>query len=286
MARHARFSELSPEVGELDVDAVREAVADDPDTVLPLLALMSRATDPELRRKVQSLVPRLVIDRARAGPHGKIGSGRLRPVPADRGGDLDLDSSMESVAAAYAAGRSPRLDELVASAWQRPGTALCLLIDRSGSMEGAQLATAAMAAAACALRSNQSGGELSIVAFDRRAEVIVPLTAPTGVDKAVEQVLGLRGHGMTSIDAALRCAREQLAGARAKRRITVLLSDCRVTDDVDPVPSARALDELLVIAPAADADAARGLAAESGARVAELDRLVDLPRILDDLLAP
>ncbi|WP_340538526.1 vWA domain-containing protein [Nocardioides sp. GXZ039] len=277
---------MSPEVGQLDLDAVQEAVAEDPDAVLPLLALMSTATDPELRRKVQAVVPRLVIDRARSGPHGRIGSGKLRTVSADRGGDLELDASLDAVAGAYAEGRSPALDELSATTWQRPATALCLLIDRSGSMDGPRLATAAMAAAACALRAVESGGELAVVAFDRRAEVVVPLAAPRGVHRVVERVLGLRGHGMTSLDAALRAARDQLAGARARRRITILLSDCRVTDDVDPVPVARGLDELLIIAPASDDEEAVTFARQAGARVVSLERLAQLPELLDRLLAP
>jgi Mg-chelatase subunit ChlD len=264
---------------------VEAAVADDPDDVLPLLALMSRATDPALRAKVQALVPRLVVERARSGPSGRIGSGRLRPSRADRGGDLDLDASLEAVAGAHAEGRPPSLDELGSVVWQRPSTALCLLVDRSGSMDGQRLATAAMAAAACALRVAESVGEMALVAFDRRAEVVVGLATPTEPWRTVERVLGLHGHGMTSLDAALRAALEQLSAARARRRITVLLSDCRVTDDVDPLGAARALDELLVIAPASDDDEARRFAGEAGARMESLAVLADLPVVLDRLLA-
>lgn len=266
------------------MEAVEAAVAEDPDGVLPLLALMSRATDPVLRAKVQALVPRLVVERARSGPSGRIGAGRLRPTRADRGGDLDLDASLEAVAVARAEGRPAALDELTSLVWQRPSTAVCLLVDRSGSMDGERLATAGMAAAACALRVAESGGELSVIAFDRRAEVVVGLASPAEPRRTVERVLGLRGHGMTSLDAALRAAREQLAPARARRRITVLLSDCRVTDDVDPTAAARALDELLVIAPASDDDEARGFARRAGARVESLAALADLPVVLDRLL--
>lgn len=245
---------------------------------------MSGATDPALRAQVQALVPRLVLERARLGPSGRIGAGRLRPQRADRGGDLDLDASLEAVAVAHAEGRPPSLEELTASAWQRPATALCLVVDRSGSMDGRRLATAAMATAACALRSAESGGELAVIAFDRRAEVVVDLAARPEPRRVVERVLGLRGHGMTSVDAALRAARAQLAGARARRRITVLLSDCRVTDDRDPVPTARALDELLVVAPGDDDEEARRFAAAAGARVGSLASLSELPAVLDRLL--
>ncbi|GAA1905693.1 hypothetical protein GCM10009737_03120 [Nocardioides lentus] len=253
---------------------------------MPLLALMSSATDESLRAQVQAVVPRLVLERARSGPTARAGSGRLRRAPADRGGDFDVDASLDALAEAAGQGRHPRLEELTATSWQRPGTALCLLLDRSGSMEGTRLAVAAMAAAACALRAGQAGGELAVVAFDRRAETVVGLGAGASPHAVVERVLGLRGHGMTSLDAALRAAATQLAGARARRRVTVLLSDCRVTDDVDPVPVARALDELLVLAPASDADEARAFARASGARLAEVLSLGDLPGALDLLLRP
>ena len=247
---------------------------------------MSTATDPALRARVQALVPRLVLERARAGTRGGGGTGRLVRGPADGGGDLDVDASLEAVAAARAEQRPVSVEELVASRWERPSTAVCLLLDRSGSMDGPRLVTAAMAAAACALRLGQGRGELAVVAFDRRAEVVVDLTTPQPPLRTVERVLGLRGHGMTSLDAAFRAAAAQLAPARARRRITLLLSDCRVTDEIDPVPAGRALDELVVVAPAADDEEARALAARLGARCASMARLDDLPLILERLLGP
>ena len=260
-------------------------MAEDAEAALTLLMLMSTATDPALRRRVQALVPRLVLDRAQNGPRGRSGSGRLRPVRADRGMDLDLDRSMDAVTSARAEQRPLGLEDLTAHRWERPSTALCLLVDRSGSMEGAHLATAAMAAAACALRAVESGGELSVVAFDRRASVIVDRRSSVAPRAAVERVLGLRGHGMTSLHRALLAAGRQLEGARSRRRTTILLSDCRVTDDLDPIPAARALDELLVIAPAGDDEEARRFAAAVGCRVATLESFTRLPLVLDRLMA-
>ena len=100
----------------------------------------------------------------------------------------------------------------------------------------------------------------------------------------MQRVLGLRGHGMTSMDAAFRAAGDQLRTARATRRITIVLSDCRATDEIDPVPAARALDELVVIAPESDDEEARRLGREAGARVAAIGSVDDLPRLLDGLL--
>ena len=65
----------------------------------------------------------------------------------------------------------------------------------------------------------------------------------------------------------------------------LLLSDCRVTDEVDAVPAARALDELVILAPAGDDDEARRLAREAGARVAAIGSVLDVPAALNRMLA-
>jgi len=101
----------------------------------------------------------------------------------------------------------------------------------------------------------------------------------------VGDVLALRGHGMTSVSSALAEAASQLAVSRAARRVTVLLSDCRSTDEVDAVPAARSLDELVILAPRDDADEARHLARESGAQVGEVTGVDVVPALLEKMLS-
>ncbi len=268
-------------MGELDLAAVQKALAEDPDDTLSLLVAMSTATDESLRALVRRLAPQLVLDRVRTGAVRRRGIGRPRSVPAHLGGELDLDASMEAVAAAYGESRHPALDELVARDWGRPELALCLVVDRSGSMSGTRLATAAVTAAACLVRAP---GDHAVVVFARRADVLAPLGSTRDPAGVIADVLSLRGHGMTSVSAALQEAHHQLERSRAARRVTVLLSDCRVTDEVDAVPSARALDELVILAPADDADEARHLARESGARVGEVTGVDAVPGLLEELL--
>ena len=76
-----------------------------------------------------------------------------------------------------------------------------------------------------------------------------------------------------------------MSGARATRRVVVLLSDCRATDDQDPIPAARAVDELIVLAPKGDGTAAAELAAAANARWATLERVDEAPALLADLLS-
>lgn len=265
----------------LDEQALEQALAADPDAALALLAEMLSATDERLRAAAATLAARLVLDRSRVGRSTRRGPGRPRLVSAASGGDLDVDASLEAITAAAAQGRPPSVDELVARDWGRPDLALCVVVDHSGSMSGSRLAAAAVTAAACAQRAP---AEHAVLAFARDVQVIRSMTSHATPTVTVERVLRLKGHGMTGLGAALRAAHEQLGRARAARRVVVLLSDCRATDEDDAVPAARAIPELVILAPQDDHDEADRLALASGARCAALAGASSAPGLLLELL--
>lgn len=243
-------------------------MADDPDAALDLLARMAQATDADLARLARRLAGRLVLDLARTGRARSRGVGKLTSIRADRAtGDLDLDASLDALVAARTEGRPPAIDELRAEHWQKPGTAVCLLVDRSGSMDGQRLASAALAAAVCAWRAP---AQFAVVAFGDRAISIKDLDQTKKAERVVAEVLALRGHGTTDVALALRAAARQLAPSTATRKLTVLLSDAEVTTGGDPVPAARGLDELVILAPADEPHHAQELAVAAGARLAEV----------------
>jgi Mg-chelatase subunit ChlD len=264
LSRQAGFDQVSPEVGVVDEDAFAELLDEDADAALSLLAAMTGATDERLRELARSLAGRVLVDVARQGVARHRGVGRLTRRPAAVApGDVDVDASLDALVDARAAGVPPRLDDLVVSGWQRPGTALCLLVDRSGSMQGDRLATAAVAAAAVAYRH---GADCSVVAFGDEAVVLCSQGEQRRDDELVGDLLRLRGHGTTDVGLALRVAREQLGRSRAGRKVAVLLSDCRVTTGGDAIPHAVGIDEVAIIAPADDRADADALAAAVGAR--------------------
>lgn len=264
LERHDSFQEISPEVGVLDEEAFDDALRDDPDEALTLLAELVGATDERLRDLARAMAGRIVVDLVRTGAPRRRGIGRLRHRPAELGGELDVERSIDAIASARARGETPALDELHAREWSRPDLAVCVLLDRSGSMEGRRLATAAVAAAAAYWRAP---ADTSVVAFDDEAVVLAAQGSMRDPEDVVTDVLRLRGHGTTDLAFALRAAATQLERSTASRRITVLLSDGRETAGGDPVAAAAALDELLILAPADDADQARALADRAGARL-------------------
>jgi Mg-chelatase subunit ChlD len=259
---------VSPQLGELDTDAFDDLLDDDPDAALDLLARMAQATDSELARLSRQLAGRLVLDLARTGKARSRGVGKLTTARADVAtGDLDIDASLDALVQARVERRPPAIDELRASHWQKPGTAVCLLVDRSGSMDGERLASAALAAAVCAWRAP---AQFSVLAFGDKVVAVKELEQTKKPERVVAEVLALRGHGTTDVALALRAAARQLAPSTATRKLTILLSDAEVTTGGDPVPAARGLDELVVLAPADEPEHARALVEACGARMAEV----------------
>ena len=280
LSRHARFAEISPEVGVLDERAMSRALAEDP-AVFELLAAMTNATDERLRAAAIRLGSSIVLERARGGRVTMRGISRLRSVRGAADGDLDIDASIEGISAARAQARPVALDDLTTLHWARAQTAFAVVVDRSGSMNGARLAAAATVAAACALRAPR---EHAVLSFAASVDLIRPLASDIAPGVVAERLLRLRAHGITRLSDALKAAGEQLAPARARRRVVILLSDCRATDDDDTLETARALPELIILAPADDHEQAAQLAGLAGARWAALADPLDAAGTLDDLL--
>src|SRR5580704_1281789 len=280
LSRHARFAEISPEVGVLDEDAMSRALADDP-AAFELLSAMTTATDESLRAAAIRLSANIVLERARAGRASMRGISRLRPVRGATDGDLDIDASIEGVSAARTEARPVTPEDLTTVQWAKAHTAFAVVVDRSGSMSGARLAAAATVAAACALRAPQ---EHVVLSFAATVEVIRPLGSDIAPAAVAERLLRLRGHGVARLADALKAAREQLAAARARRRVVIPLSDCRSTDEDDTLETACSLPELIILAPADDHEQAAQLAGLSGARWAPVAHPLDAAAALDQLL--
>jgi Mg-chelatase subunit ChlD len=280
LQRHSNFDEISPEVGELNESAIDEGMQSDPDATMALLADLTAATDPKLRELAKRLAGRLMLDVAQRTPLRRRGLGKLVTAKYRDGGDIDLDASTDAFRGTQNA-REIHSEELHVRTWEKRDTALCLLVDRSGSMGGAPLATSAVAAAAIATREPS---DYSVLAFSRDVVVAKSQDSYKPGNEVVNSVLTLRGFGTTDIAQALEAAQAQLARSRAARKIVVLLSDCRSNEPGDIDAAARNIEELVVIAPADDDAEARAFAHRVGARVTSVAGPTDIPGALAQVL--
>ncbi|MGB0113785.1 MAG: vWA domain-containing protein [Ilumatobacteraceae bacterium] len=283
LEQQPHFDDISPEVGELDEEAVQSALEEDPDDTLALLADLTGATDPKLRDLARRLAGRLFLDLSRRGPAAPRGTGQLRTQRyRPDGGDLDVDASIDALVSARAQGSAVDPDDLRIRSWSTPGTAICLLVDRSGSMTGRPLATAAVTSAAVAWRSPS---DYSVLSFGKDVVAAKSQDVAKSNEGVIDAVLALRGFGTTDVAGALTAAADQLSRSRAGRKITILLSDCRATAPGDVVGAARRLDELVIVAPESDDVEAQELAERVGARITTVagpsDAAAALGRVLD-----
>ncbi len=284
--RHDHMSDVSPEVGALDEAALAGALEDDLDEGVALLVDLTRATDPRLRERARRIASSLVVPAARvSGPSTSGGSSRLGPV-RDGGVDLDLDATLEQL------GETPQLraGDLRWRGWRRPGRAVVLLIDASGSVTGAPLTTALVTAAALAARCGPSD-ELAVVAFWSRSVVLRHMGEASPPSRAVDRVLTLRGGDTTDLAGGLTAALSQIALATAGRRDVIVLTDGMANEGGDPLSVASsaagvgAAVHVLALSPDEEAlEACRALAAAGGGRLAVLQRAADAPAAVASIL--
>jgi MoxR-like ATPase len=286
-AAHPAFAEVSPELGELDPEALDAALAEDPEAAAAMLADLAVATDAQLRAAARRIAGRVFLQLGRIGPAKARGPRRLGPSRALEG-DLDLDRTLDR----WDPGRSgrPAPEDLVTRTWTAHRRAVCLLVDSSGSMHGLAVALAAVAAAGVVVANEEGTARLepSVVAFGAEVRVLQPQGVRRPPEDLLSDLVALRGHGTTDLAAGLREASTQLAGAVAEERLAVLLSDCLHTTGDDPAEALGGIDRLHVLVPLGGAEAeaaASALAARGGGRAQTVRRLADLAPALTRILA-
>lgn len=255
---YPEFAAVSPRVGELDEEAFDEALAADPDRAAALLADLAAATDRGLRSAARRLAARIFLRLARG--HVQRLHGQRTLAPNSRlDGDLDLDRTLGR----WDGVSPPEADDLVTRHWTARRRALSLAVDASGSMRGRAVAMAAVAGAGVALAAD-GRADPSVLAFAGQVSVLQEQGRRRPEDRLVTDLVGLRGHGVTDVAAALRTASRQLAGTPGTERTVVLLSDCLYTAGDDPTTALAGVDRLHVLCPSTEDDARHAAARLAG----------------------
>jgi MoxR-like ATPase len=279
--RHESFADVSPAVAELDEEAFAVAMAADPDAAAAMLADMALATDRDLRAAARRLACRVFLQVGRVGRTRSRGTRRLASSRRTDG-DLDLDRTLDRWTGTW----PPTAEDLVTRSWTGHRRAVCLVVDRSGSMNGLAVAIAAVAAAGVVLAADDKL-ETSVLTFAGTVEVLQRQGQRTSAEDLVGRLVALRGHGVTDLAAGLRGARTQLLSAAADERVVVLLSDCLHTSGDPPESALAGIDRLHVLYPLPTAEAeeaARALAARAGGTALPVRTLTDVGPALTRLL--
>lgn len=109
---------------------------------------------------------------------------------------------------------------------ERYSTALCLVIDRSGSMRGNKIEVCKSAAIATAEMLSRKD-HIGVVAFDNRAHWVVPMTRAGKKGEIQARIATLNAGGGTNIYPGMSAAYEALKSTSARVKHMIVLSDGR-----------------------------------------------------------
>ena len=281
-ATHQGFASVSPQVGRIDHDALAGEMRRDVDAAVALLADMAVATDPALRADARRLAGRLLPPLGRVGTPRRRGTRRLVARTGATDGDLDIERTLDRNG-----GMPPRrADRLVARQFAAAPRAVCLLVDRSGSMSGHAVALAAVAAAAV-VQAASDRLHCGVITFATDTMVLRDPRDEVPSERVVDDLLSLRGHGTTDLARALRTAAAQLEHVPPGGRTALLMSDCLHTKGADPLGPAGTLDGLHVLGTGADPEsieAGKALARRGHGRWLPATTLDELARNLQAML--
>lgn len=170
-----------------------------------------------------------------------------------------------------------------------PTLALALVIDKSGSMsEGDGLISKVDLAKEAAIRSTQvltEKDQIGVVAFDSDSKWVVPLQKVTSVSKIQDLIGTIRADGGTNIYPALSMAYEALAGAQARYKHIILMTDGMSGSGGDYDELAKEMEKagitMSTVAVGGDADRTllEHLAKVGGGRYYFTDQLRTIPKI-------
>ena len=281
-ATHQGFASVSPQVGKIEEDALAGVMRRDADAAVALLADMAVATDPALRADARRLAGRLLPPLGRVGVPRRRGTRRLVARDGVTDGDLDIERTLERNN-----GLPPRrADRLVTRQFAAAPRAVCLLVDRSGSMSGHAVALAAVAAAAV-VQAASDRLQCGVIAFATDTMILRDPRDEVPSERVVDDLLSLRGHGTTDLARALRAAAAQLEHVPPGGRTALLMSDCLHTKGADPLGPAGTLDGLHVLGTSADpesVEAGKALARRGHGRWLPATTLDELARNLQAVL--
>ena len=202
-----------------------------------------RIEDPDLRFFAEQLAAGAVLARASrlVGPL-RAATHVVCETPSEpHTGELDVERTLENVL-----GKSfPEPQDWVVRRREERRHQVCLMVDASPSMEGENMAIAAVATVVLALKLRPE--DLSVVVFDRHAHTMTRLGAPDPPSEVVRRMLRKPIQRCTNIAAALELGAAELERGRDPRRSGLLITDGVATVGGDPLPMAHRFPRLSVL---------------------------------------
>ena len=202
-----------------------------------------RLTNPDLRFYAEKLAAQAVLQKAAklVGPMRAATHTVREPLREPYAGELDVETTLDNIL-----GKPyPEPGDWVSSHREERRHEVVLMVDTSLSMQGENMAIAAVAAAVLALKLRPE--DLAIVAFEEHASSITSLGVKDYPPEVVRRMLDQPVRGYTNIEEALELGAEEIERGRNPRRAGLLITDGVATAGGDPRPLAHRFPKLFVL---------------------------------------
>jgi Ca-activated chloride channel homolog len=198
---------------------------------------------PELREYARTLAAHAVLRRAAqlVGPYRRPSHPVRETMGEPFRGELEIDETLESMAGKS----SPDPDDWIVERREEREQQVVLMMDASLSMAGENLAMAAVATAALALKMRTE--DLALVVFESKARVLSSLEERDDPERLVTAMLSEPARGYTNIEDALKVGARELRRGRNPRKAGLLITDGVFTAGGDPTELAADFPRLFVL---------------------------------------
>lgn len=191
---------------------------------------------PWLRQIAKDAAKRVMIEIARqkssmigSSDAGPLPEGTTRPyVQGDDPDTIDLDETLDNILDTGKRIDDVKLDDFIVRKEVTGRRCVVFLIDISGSMSGAPLASASIACAMLLMAFSRD--ELGVALFESNTHVICEIGEKIDLDEVVDEILELTARGGTQMQAALEWAEQQFTLSRSQDKMFVMLTDAMIGD--------------------------------------------------------
>jgi len=204
-----------------------------------------------LRQIVKNHAKRIMIDLAKKKSASLIGSSEAGPLPegstrpyylGDDPDTIDIDETIDNILDQGKQIKDVRIDDFIVRKTITGRRCVIFLVDISGSMSGAPLASASIATAMLLITFARD--ELGVALFESDTHVLCEVDEKIDIDKIVDEVLDINARGGTQMQAALAWAEKQFDLSRSEDKMFIMVSDAGLGDFGRCEPHMRKISDL------------------------------------------
>jgi len=196
--------------------------------------------------------------------------------------DIDLDRTVDALTGR----RSVSYENIYVLDRKKHKKAAVIMIDASGSMHGANLSIAAIAAASLAMNLNFRD-EYGVVLFSEKYNILKRIDEPKHLDEVVMGILDILPEGRTNIGIGLSAGLQELRRANVEQKIGIILTDGWQNIGADPLKTAARFPRLHVInLPGGSTELSNKMAQAGRGHFVPLNDMLDVSKAIIACLLP